>query len=318
MKDKTPKLYKFSEIEHRLHTLEPGKSYIKPFVTSAVSDTMCGGLNFLNEVSVPWELTCDEIIYCMEGTFRLTCDGVAYECNPGDVLYIPKDNSIAYECDEKCIIFYAAYPYDWKQQAGITFVPGIDPEDMPQNQKAMSSSSSRLINLSQNTEMNPDANARIPTRDTLKDKLNQQIIDLLELDGRLPFKEIANTLDISEGTVRNRVNRMKDAGVLQIKALVDRSAINYSTDSMLGIKVASSSSPSLVAKRLEGCNEIVFIMWVTGRYDLLVEIASESDDTLSNFLEEHCFNNEDIKDVEVMKGLSTFKNQFLLKSQEKI
>jgi choline monooxygenase len=37
-----------------------------------------------------------------------------------------------YECDEKCIIFYAAYPHDWKQQAGITFVPGIDPEDMPQ------------------------------------------------------------------------------------------------------------------------------------------------------------------------------------------
>ena len=43
-----PQLYKFSEIEHRLHTLEPGKSYIKPFVTSKVSDTMCGGLNFLN------------------------------------------------------------------------------------------------------------------------------------------------------------------------------------------------------------------------------------------------------------------------------
>ena len=47
-------------------------------------------------------------------------------------LYIPKDNHIAYECDEKCVIFYAAYPHDWKQKAGITFVPGIDPEDMPQ------------------------------------------------------------------------------------------------------------------------------------------------------------------------------------------
>ena len=43
-----PQLYKFTEIEHRLHTLEPGKSYIKPFVTSEVSDTMCGGLNFLH------------------------------------------------------------------------------------------------------------------------------------------------------------------------------------------------------------------------------------------------------------------------------
>ena len=126
-----PQLFKFQDIEHRLHTLEPGKTYIKPFVTSAISDTMCGGLNFLNRVSVPWNLTCDEIIYCMEGTFRLTCGGEAYICNPGDVLYIPRDNDIAYECDEKCVIFYAAYPHDWKQRAGITFVPGIDPEDMP-------------------------------------------------------------------------------------------------------------------------------------------------------------------------------------------
>ena len=51
---KTPQLYKFKDIENRLHTLEPGKSYIKPFVTSKVSNTMCGGLNFLNKVSVPW------------------------------------------------------------------------------------------------------------------------------------------------------------------------------------------------------------------------------------------------------------------------
>ena len=54
MEDNKPKLYKFTDIENRLHTLEPGQTYIKPFVTSAVSDTMCGGLNFLNQVSVPW------------------------------------------------------------------------------------------------------------------------------------------------------------------------------------------------------------------------------------------------------------------------
>ena len=71
-----PQLYKFADIEHRLHTLEPGQPYIKPFVTSKVSDTMCGGLNFLNNISVPWDLTCDEIIYCMKGTFRLTCNDV--------------------------------------------------------------------------------------------------------------------------------------------------------------------------------------------------------------------------------------------------
>ena len=49
---KTPQLYKFSEIKHRLQTLEPGKSYIKPFVTSKVSDTIWdGGHKWVNSGS---------------------------------------------------------------------------------------------------------------------------------------------------------------------------------------------------------------------------------------------------------------------------
>jgi len=183
----------------------------------------------------------------------------------------------------------------------------------------MSNSSKSVANSTQATDVNEgDQLLRIPTRDTLDDKLNQQIIGMLEMDGRLPFKEIATALDVSEGTVRNRVNRMKDAGVLQIKALVDRSALNYATDSMLGIKVAPTSSPGEIAKRMQGCPEIVFIIWVTGRYDLLVEIVSDGDDTLCCFLEEHCFNKDDISNVEVMKGLATYKNQFLLKSHEQL
>jgi ethanolamine utilization protein EutQ len=92
-----PIVFRLSEIEHRLHELPEGKTYIKPFVTVRNCESMAGGLNFLNKVSVPWKLTCDELIYCHQGTFR---------------------------------IFYAAYPVDWKQRAGITEVPGIDPEDM--------------------------------------------------------------------------------------------------------------------------------------------------------------------------------------------
>jgi ethanolamine utilization protein EutQ len=125
-----PIVFKFSEIKHCLTELPPGKSYIKPFVTVRNSESMAGGLNFLNNVSIPWDLTCDEIIYCHEGTFRLICDEDAYVLEPGDMMLVPKDNHIKYEADETCVIFYAAYPVDWKQQAGITEVPGIDPEDM--------------------------------------------------------------------------------------------------------------------------------------------------------------------------------------------
>lgn len=125
-----PIVFKFSEIEHRKVNLPAGGTYIKPFVTVRNCESMAGGMNFLNNVSIPWDLTCDEIIYCHEGNFRLVCDEESYELSPGDMMLVPKDNHIKYEADEECTIFYAAYPVDWKQQAGLTEVPGIDPEDM--------------------------------------------------------------------------------------------------------------------------------------------------------------------------------------------
>ncbi len=125
----TPQLFKFDLVQKRYDTMGDSDTYIKPMVTSEFSKSMCGGINVLNNIKVPWDLTCDEIIYCLEGIFRLVCDGKSYVCNRGDVLFVPKDNHISYESDGKCVIFYAAYPHNWKQLAGITQVPGIDPDD---------------------------------------------------------------------------------------------------------------------------------------------------------------------------------------------
>ena len=92
--------------------------------------------------------------------------------------------------------------------------------------------------------------SRLSSRASLVDKLNQGIVRMLQDDGRRPYKEIAKALKVSEGTIRNRVNWMRDAGMLQIAAIADPSSFNYTTDSMLGVKVASTSSPKEVAERL--------------------------------------------------------------------
>ena len=126
-----PSVFRFNDISDRLENLEEGGTFIKPFVNTKMGASMAGGVNFLNNVSVPWDLTCDELVYCHQGTFRLVCDGEDYVLNPGDLMYIPKDNQIKYEADDKCVIFYAAYPVNWKELSGVTHVPGIDPEDMP-------------------------------------------------------------------------------------------------------------------------------------------------------------------------------------------
>ena len=126
-----PSVYRRADIQHRKDSLPEGGTYIKPMVTAKNSEsTMAGGINFLNKVSVPFDIPCDELIVGYEGNLRLTCDGESYEIGPGDMMFVPKDNHIAYEADGECTIFYAAYPVNWKQLAGLTAVPGIDPEAM--------------------------------------------------------------------------------------------------------------------------------------------------------------------------------------------
>ncbi len=85
-----PIVFRLSEIEHRLHALPEGETYIKPFATVRNSESMAGGLNFLNKVSVPWKLTCDDLIFCHQGTFSLICDCVAYVLVRCDMMLVPK------------------------------------------------------------------------------------------------------------------------------------------------------------------------------------------------------------------------------------
>jgi len=147
----------------------------------------------------------------------------------------------------------------------------------------------------------------------VEEELNSAIVQMLEQDGRMAFSEIAQKLDVSEGTIRNRVNGMKEAGRLRIVAITDPAASEYKTDAMVGIKVAPGTKPKDVADRLGRLNSVVYILWVTGRYDLMVELVCDTADEMAGFLDQHIHGEKDIMVSETMLGLKNFKNQFLLK-----
>ena len=146
-----------------------------------------------------------------------------------------------------------------------------------------------------------------------KDELNSQIIAILEKDGRTPFSEIAQTLGVSEGTIRNRVGVLREANMLRIVAIADPVAREYKTDAILGLKVAPGVVPSDVAERFQDDPRVVFALWVAGSFDLILEIVSDDADALQRFLEDEIHAATDIAHVEVMVGMKNFKNQFLLK-----
>ena len=68
------------------------------------------------------------------------------------------------------------------------------------------------------------------------DEINYAIINHLR-DGRIPYKRIADSLAVSEGTVRARVKKLKDEGILEITALVDPDAVPDKSVVLIGVRL---------------------------------------------------------------------------------
>ena len=149
---------------------------------------------------------------------------------------------------------------------------------------------------------------RVLALDQPTDELNRAIIDLLQEDGRLSFARIGETLDVSEGTVRNRVNRMIEARVLRIMAVADPLALGYTGYAMLAMRLVANAHPEKVAQRFAEQEEVTYVVFVTGPYDLLVEIICEDQSRLRDFIFEHCYHQPDIASVEPMMALAMYKN----------
>lgn len=140
-------------------------------------------------------------------------------------------------------------------------------------------------------------------------KIDQTNIDIIRLlkDGRKPFKEIADELSITENTVRARVNKLKEEGVLEISGLVDPETIPGHTMVLVGVKLATMH---LVKKgeefsKLKG---VVSVKVVTGRYDLILTVFLKEDFGLLEFFTEQVDPLGDVQSVEtfvVYKGYNS-------------
>lgn len=136
------------------------------------------------------------------------------------------------------------------------------------------------------------------------DAINISIINHLR-DGRAPFKKIAESLSLSEGTVRARVKRLMDEGVLEIAGLVDPEVIPDQNVVMVGVKVKDMN---LVKKgeefsRLRG---VISVCVVTGRFDLILMVMLSRDFTILEFYTEEVSTIANVSSVETFVVYKSF------------
>ncbi|MFW2367701.1 MAG: Lrp/AsnC family transcriptional regulator [Desulforhopalus sp.] len=136
------------------------------------------------------------------------------------------------------------------------------------------------------------------------DAINIAIINHLK-DGRTSFKKIADDLKLSEGTIRGRVKKLREEGVLEISGLVDPEAIPEKYVVMVGIKLKNMD---LVGKgeefsKLRGVTSVCV---VTGRFDLIVMVMLKKEFGILEFYTEEVSKVEDVRSVETFVVYKSF------------
>ncbi len=104
------------------------------------------------------------------------------------------------------------------------------------------------------------------------DDLDRRILAELQEDGRRPFREIARQADVSERTIRARVKRMQDAGVLRILAFADPFQLGHQVLAFALLRVDASAHETIV-ETLSTWPEASYVSSLMGRWDVYVQLV---------------------------------------------
>src|SRR5580692_6551208 len=105
------------------------------------------------------------------------------------------------------------------------------------------------------------------------DDVSKQIIEQLQQDGRRSYAAIGKAVGLSEAAVRQRVQRLLDAGAMQVVAVTDPMTLGFRRQTMIGIRC--SGELEQVADQLAAMHEIDYVVITAGSFDLLIEVVCE-------------------------------------------
>jgi Lrp/AsnC family transcriptional regulator for asnA, asnC and gidA len=130
------------------------------------------------------------------------------------------------------------------------------------------------------------------------DDIDRKIIAELQKDGRKPYTQMAPAVGLSEAAVRQRVQRLIDAGVMQIVAVTDPRVLGLSRQAMIGLKVEGDTRR--VAEAVADMHEVEYVVLTAGAFDMIIEVVVEDDEHLLELL------NEKIRKVDGVQTTETY------------
>jgi len=141
------------------------------------------------------------------------------------------------------------------------------------------------------------------------DEIDHKIISALQKDGRLAFAKIAEQLKVSPGMVRIRYNRLMEMGVMRIVAITNPLRMGYSTMALIGIK-AEGEKLFEVAEKIAELDEVIYLIIVSGAYDIIMEVVCRDQQHLLQFLTERLYQIDGVHESESFIHLKIVKEVY--------
>jgi len=134
-------------------------------------------------------------------------------------------------------------------------------------------------------------------RVAIMDLVDQQLVSFLKEDAQQSSNVLAKKLHVSPATVRRRIKKLSQNGVVRIKAVVDYNKMGLNLAALFGFDVAHDKLDATM-RALAGLPEVLWLSTTTGRYDIIAFARFTSTNELSNFLQREMASIDGVKESE--------------------
>lgn len=141
------------------------------------------------------------------------------------------------------------------------------------------------------------------------DDLDRLLIERLQDDGRRSVVDLARDLATTTKTVRRRMERLLEGGVVQVTAVTTPEALGYSAIALLGLELDGTRAAGEVAAELAGLDAADYVVVATGRYPVYVELFCRDRAELARIIDGRIRALPGVRSAEVFPYLSLHYQQ---------
>ncbi len=116
------------------------------------------------------------------------------------------------------------------------------------------------------------------------DEIDRKIINLFQEDGRMSYRKIAKELDISIGTVHNRIDKLTKNGVIKkFTPVIDHKKLGYALTTVIGVRVKGGVLKNWEDRTAYHKN-VLCVYDVTGEFDAILIARFKDTQELDQFV----------------------------------